>query len=340
MEIWNQIFTLACTDNGFTGRSLSLVSRYIYKTSKSAKLQSLSVTKPQQIHALARLIAETPPNHRRVRYLFIASPGPHDDESDDRDVYQADSEEEGSTASAVDAADHGTAPCITEKDCREVLAAFQHIIRALAPTLMTLYVHFPFYRESLFLPTTETFPSLVELTLYGPYSVELPSLSDHPPLFPSLRRLHLADCSCDSTGRYGRIANVAPLLTHLCLPYQSSMSDSLLAGLGTRVISRTHSPTSSSDSHGFAVGTLPSTIEMVLIDPGPPYTRIGWCGTGLMRHYMDQQRFREAMKVDKRVYMLKERPNGVKDAEKYWLDRIEGGEGSWTVHPNQLACTW
>jgi hypothetical protein len=327
MEIWNQIFTLACTDNGFTGRSLSLVSRYIHKTSKSAKLQSLSVTKPQQIHALARLIAETPPKYRRVRYLFIASPGPYDDESDDR---EADSEEEGSNTSAADAADHD----------KEVLAAFQHIIRALAPTLTTLHVHFPFYRESLFLPTTETFPSLVELTLYGPYSIELPSLSDHPPLFPSLRRLHLADCYCDSTGCYGRIANVAPLLTHLCLPYQSSMADSLLAGLRTRVISRTHSPTSSSDSHGFAVGTLPSTIEMVLIDPGPPYTRIGWCGTGLMRHYMDQQRFREAMKVDKRVYMLKERPNGVKDAEKYWLDRIEGGEGSWAVHPNLLACTW
>jgi len=332
MEIWNQIFTLACTDNGFTGRSLSLVSRYIHKTSKSAKLQSLSVTKPQQIHALARLIAETPPKYRRVRYLFIASPVPDDDENDDR---EAESEEEESITSAVDVAE-------------EVLAAFQHILEALAPNLTTLHVHFPFHRKSLFLPTTATFPSLVELTLYGPYSdydnsssptsednsIKLPSLSNRPPLFPSLRRLHLADCDRDMTGCFGRIASVAPSLTHLCLPYQFYMADSILIGLGTRVVSRTHSSTSSS-SHGFAVETLPSTIEMVLVDPGPRYT--GWCGTGKLRHYRDQQSFRQAVKVDKRVYILKERPNGVKDAEKYWLDRIEGGEGWWAVLPNLLA---
>jgi len=318
MEIWNQIFTLACIDNGFTGRSLSLVSRYIHKTSKSAKLQSFSVTKRQQIHAFARLIAETPPKYRRVRYLFIAILIPDDDENDDR---EAESEEEGSITSAADVAE-------------EVLAAFQHIIEALAPNLTTLHVHFPFHRKSLFLPTTATFPSLVELTLYGPYSIELPSLSDHPPLFPSLRRLHLADCDRDLIGCFGRIASVAPSLTHLCLPYQCYMADSILISLGTRVASRTHSPTSSSDSHGFAVGTLPSTIEMVLVDPGPPHT---WCRTGLMRHYRDQQSFRQAVKVDKRVYMLKERPNGIKDAEKYWLDRLEGGEGSWAVLPNLLV---
>jgi len=130
IEVWNHIFTFACTDNGFTGRTLSLVSRYIHDTSKSAKLQSLSVTKPQQIHGLARLIANTPPKYRRIRHLFIASP------NDDGDV----------------------------------LAAFLYIIGALAPTITTLHVHFPFYRRSLFLPGTATFPSLVELTLYGPYT--------------------------------------------------------------------------------------------------------------------------------------------------------------------------
>jgi len=48
-EIWNHIFSDACIDNGITGRSLSLVSKYVQETSKSVKLQSLSVHGPKQI---------------------------------------------------------------------------------------------------------------------------------------------------------------------------------------------------------------------------------------------------------------------------------------------------
>ena len=253
IEIWNQISAHACTDNGYTGRSLSLVSRYIHETSKSAKLQSLSLTKPKQIHGLARLIADTRPKYRQVRYLFIASPCMCEDESDDGGVHPA--EGEGSITNAA----KSTARCITEKDCRDVLAAFLRIIETITPTLTILHVHFPFVRKSLFLPTSTTFPTLIELTLCGPYTDyddrstttseqdvnESPSLSDHPPPFPSLRRLHLADFYYNPMECFGRIAGVAPSLTHLCLPYQSSLTDSLLAGLGARAISY---PTSSSDS--------------------------------------------------------------------------------------------
>jgi len=331
IEVWNHIFTFACTDNGFTGRSLSLVSRYIHDTSKSVKLQSLSVTKPQQIHGLARLIANTPPKYRRVGHLFIASP------NDDGDV----------------------------------LAAFLSIIRALAPTITTLHVHFPFYRRSLFVPGTATFPSLVELTLYGPYTdhdnplpttsvedimtsrcpgypppltdhdnpstttseedtITSPSLSGYPPPLPSLRRLHLANLHYNPTKCFRHITCVAPSLTHLRIPYQISMANSLLTGLGARALSH---PTSSSNSYGVTVGTLPSTIEMVLIDPGRPHTCFGpfGCGRGKRRRYADLQNFKKVIKEDKRIYMLAEQLNGMEEAEQYWLDRIEGGEGSWMV---------
>jgi len=50
-----------------------------------------------------------------------------------------------------------------------------------------------------------------------------------------------------------------------------------------------------------------------------------------MRRYTDIQNFKEVMKEDNRVFMLTERPNGMKDMEWYWLDRIEDGEGSWVV---------
>jgi hypothetical protein len=39
-----RIFRFACTDDGPTGRSLSLVSQYVHDTSKSYKLQSIIIT--------------------------------------------------------------------------------------------------------------------------------------------------------------------------------------------------------------------------------------------------------------------------------------------------------
>jgi hypothetical protein len=39
----------------------------------------------------------------------------------------------------------------------------------------------------------------------------------------------------------------------------------------------------------------------------------------------------KVIKEDKRIYMLVEQLNGMEEAEQYWLDRIEGGEGSWMV---------
>jgi len=76
-EIWNHIFSETCIDNGITGRSLSLVSKHIHETSKSVKLQSLSVHGPKQIHGLAVLLADTLPKYRKVRYLFISTMNTH-----------------------------------------------------------------------------------------------------------------------------------------------------------------------------------------------------------------------------------------------------------------------
>ena len=74
-EVWKNIFSFACTDTGFTGRSLSLVSKYIHETSKSVKLQSIALRGYGQMLAFADLLEKYPPTHRRVRYLLIMSRG-------------------------------------------------------------------------------------------------------------------------------------------------------------------------------------------------------------------------------------------------------------------------
>jgi hypothetical protein len=69
-EIWGRIFSLACVDNGFTGRSLSLVSRYIMEASKFYKYQCLAV-KEHQLRPLALVLKKLPADSRRVRCLFL-----------------------------------------------------------------------------------------------------------------------------------------------------------------------------------------------------------------------------------------------------------------------------
>jgi hypothetical protein len=57
-EILSLIFSYACTDDGYTGRSLSLVSRYISDVSKPYKLQSVAVRGMWQVLEFACSLKE------------------------------------------------------------------------------------------------------------------------------------------------------------------------------------------------------------------------------------------------------------------------------------------
>jgi hypothetical protein len=75
-EIWGEICSFACVDDGRTGRSLSLVSRFIHQVSKPYKLQSIVVIGERQVAAFADLIEQTPSHLRRVDCIFLSpSPG-------------------------------------------------------------------------------------------------------------------------------------------------------------------------------------------------------------------------------------------------------------------------
>ncbi|KIM74392.1 hypothetical protein PILCRDRAFT_80097, partial [Piloderma croceum F 1598] len=70
-ELCEHIFSFACLDDGYTGRSLSLVSRYISEASKPVRFQSLVVRNLPQAQALASILEKESPLHRRVRHLFV-----------------------------------------------------------------------------------------------------------------------------------------------------------------------------------------------------------------------------------------------------------------------------
>ena len=73
VEIFDEIFSMACTDGGKTGRSLSTVSKRICEVSKVFKHQTLQV-KRHQLRPLARVLRSLPLNARRVVHLLILSP--------------------------------------------------------------------------------------------------------------------------------------------------------------------------------------------------------------------------------------------------------------------------
>ncbi|KAF8172805.1 hypothetical protein K438DRAFT_1611343 [Mycena galopus ATCC 62051] len=71
-EIWTEIFAFSCTDDGRTGRALSIVSRAVHLTSKPLKYQSLCVVGLDQLRKLLAILSDLPTGERKVKYLFIA----------------------------------------------------------------------------------------------------------------------------------------------------------------------------------------------------------------------------------------------------------------------------
>ncbi|PPR05237.1 hypothetical protein CVT24_010344 [Panaeolus cyanescens] len=84
-EIWMHIFSFACTDDGLTGRSLSLVSHYFYHLSLPYKYQSISIRRSDQLISLSRLIRSLRPAAKTTKYLYVRCPDTLLDVSDDED---------------------------------------------------------------------------------------------------------------------------------------------------------------------------------------------------------------------------------------------------------------
>lgn len=72
-EVWHNILWFACTDTGFTGRSISLTSRFFHELSKSVKLRSVGLRGVVQIIDFLNVIERTPVVYRRVENLFIST---------------------------------------------------------------------------------------------------------------------------------------------------------------------------------------------------------------------------------------------------------------------------
>ncbi|KAK0493245.1 hypothetical protein EDD18DRAFT_1406115 [Armillaria luteobubalina] len=120
-EICSEIFSYACTDNGYTGRSP------LFETSEMCRLQSISIIGYEQLVAFAAALERTPPSLRRVRYIFIS-------------------------AHARSTAENPKA--ITSEYSRraKAYAAFEQILQYITGTVEVLHAFFIFYRPFPLLP--------------------------------------------------------------------------------------------------------------------------------------------------------------------------------------------
>jgi hypothetical protein len=358
-ELCTRIFSFACRDTGYTGRSLSLVSKYIRETSKSVKLQSISIHGHIQMMAFAALLERTPPHLRHVRYLLVSSHDPKVegiDETRARYCLLSDKIEklperlgDGSDEEAEEEEEALRVECEclydilqskiklynarNERRGKPKADAFKSILRNVASTLEILEVNLD-HDTAIHTNENLALPSLTDLITHGafPLSSTHPL---HPPILEpchSLRRLHVVAGSYQvHPSFFLRQHSFAPSLSYL--RFSGLQQDGWVAGSIASALGLVEPDPSEPE-----VRPLPVTVEKILIKPSqPPPPPNGGCGTAGLRYSLLLNGCRELHEKDKRVVLLcaptpDEQHLAVPGDESEWLDLVNSGEGCWATY--------
>ncbi|KAI1795088.1 hypothetical protein LXA43DRAFT_993427 [Ganoderma leucocontextum] len=334
VELLEGIFTLACTDGGYTGCSLSLVSKNIREASRGARFHSVSLMesslcqmnefsacfRAERKRALAK--GSTP----RVRHLCVA--GSRDEQNRFR------SKREEQAPPRIGSGGMSSSPCwmyaagTTRMDVGpdQQLAfddAVAEILTAVSQDLHTLSVchGWATYAKHFRMPTVDgvTFPALEDLTLVG---MEWNFRTNHgmfgPPTaaLPNLARLHISDVG--ASGRYIDLAHWsarAPRLTHLRLTNMGPYADAF-SQVKTAVA-----------PNSVSVEVLFPNLRQVILQPN----EIG--GLSSPESYTNQlnglvsSATRPLAVLPQRKHV--NQPDERAETKGCWLDRIAGGPGCW-----------
>jgi hypothetical protein len=76
VEIWHLIFSLACIDDGSTGRSLSLVLTHFREISAPFKYRCIAITRWSQIITFSQFFCKLPASQKKTASLFVHHPYP------------------------------------------------------------------------------------------------------------------------------------------------------------------------------------------------------------------------------------------------------------------------
>lgn len=210
-ELWRLIVPRACTDGGFTGRSLTLTSKFIHAQSASGRFHSLAFTSLERVEGFLAFLRLQPEDFRLMvehLYLSFVQPKPA------RPI---------KTLSA----DEYQALCEKVKAERQIwhenlLEAVSALLKLVSPTLRTFTLLANNFAAPLRLPSL-TLPNLQELSFLGDPSLFFSIGGTHRKKedvsfsFPALQRLHYIPLSQSDIGPLvdALARDGPPVLTHL-----------------------------------------------------------------------------------------------------------------------------
>ncbi|KAL7282657.1 hypothetical protein ACG7TL_004130 [Trametes sanguinea] len=227
VEILQHIFAYACTDGGYTGYSLSLVSRYCHDVVRPLRFHNVALFNTRQIESFADYVERNyhTSNQYRIYHLFLSTW--HDGEAITRAKASHTSQHQPSHLgpSQPPSSCRPSEWSRTRDDLDKRLSAvLPRLLRAVAPDLRTLSLVHAWELRAIALPCP--FPRLREFTSCGPFP-RLPgadgALVLPPPCFPAARRVHVI-CGTVSLVPW---AHHTPALTHLRLSDVTEMSSTL-----------------------------------------------------------------------------------------------------------------
>ncbi|EKM49542.1 uncharacterized protein PHACADRAFT_153969 [Phanerochaete carnosa HHB-10118-sp] len=309
VELWMKIITLACIDGGYTGSSLSFVSRTMRDVVEPLRFQSVSLISEEQQLAFSNLLRARGPSPPVIRHLLVFVK-----------MHRGDEAEPDDAAKTVG----------LQQTLRDILSVA-------APNLETLVVHdtrFDLASSGL------VFPALCNLSVDG-----LGCSSETVSRFPSLRRLHITSEYESSAGFWSGLAHSAPSLTHLrlsCLYLLDLFTPSFLcAFLDSPVVVEADEDTPSSEE-GAAIARKLPTLKHIIVQPYQPSIFDGWCGNIAERHFTMQSELckiahacAQRQGIGKLYVLPSSYAYDVDEAQRDWLDTIEGGDGAWSANTEE-----
>ncbi|KAI0358224.1 hypothetical protein OH77DRAFT_1587923 [Trametes cingulata] len=343
-EVLDLIFAEACTDDGYTGRSLALVSQRIRAISSRHALNSIALCGYHQITAFGTLLEGRKDEDRSVRHLYLTDrPGLWMKLTPDKDKRVR-----PMVGRLQDV-------CYDRESDVHSAVPISRILRIVAPHLRTLtylifadsYVH----SDTHPLPMVP-FPRLEELTLH---ELSLSSTGPSPmlPSVPTLRRLHIIQRYSLPRCIVQAIAHLAPHLTHLRLSRMIGSHHScryFLEGL-----ERMLEDLNASEAPEPTRPCLPSSLQRVIVQLSQQAL---YDSRGTLRLFTSpvayQLRNIACRDARKRIVMVRPylwTPTSSyslytgEDIEFYtsvkasWLSRILGEEGVWRVDPVEILAT-
>ncbi|KAJ7733544.1 hypothetical protein DFH07DRAFT_845457 [Mycena maculata] len=291
-EIWTDVFALACTDDGYTGRALSTVSRAVHLISKPLKYQSICVVGHNQLLKLSIVLeSDLSSGGRKVKYLFVASL----DEPKDFDAPNGRTE--------IRRRFHPN----PNRD-----EALYRILRLVSSSLLTLHIHrTAISRQSALLEMD--LPVLTELTLHGPFKPPQPTILRPRTSFPSLRRIYIHHFAYRPAKFLQVIVHAAPLLTHLRVPQCSFTPYDIQVALGML------QPAESASD----VVYLPRSLEKLVIEVDPVTSSLdSWASNARAKQFL--WKLQKISDSDDRVCLVDGRSRwiSVEQAKEEWLEDV------------------